>query len=472
MKRIIVGFSMIVCLVALLFACKKDNEPDKEETPYFAIDAKFSVQTFGPEGGTVYVTVNTNQTIAVTSSASWCSAELTPNTTDSITIRAEQLNNPATRTATVTIACSGFNNAVVAVTQTGAPATLSVTPLQPEILSPEGGEVVITVAANAEWDYRVVETDGWLTEKAKTDTTLTLTVASNGAKSKRTSDVVVFLTSYPDQKQEITVSQEAAWESTLNVMTFNIRVASGGDGTNNWTYRRTVVTKVIVENGIDIVGTQETEPSQQSYLTTNLPTYHNVGVGRDNGSKNGEYNSIFFKKGRFDILDNGTFWLSETPNVPGSKSWSSGYVRIATWAKLKDKATGKELFVINTHIDHISKAAQEKQVEVLLQKIEELHGDLPVILTGDFNMSPDNSNIIAITNASFSHTRDVAESKSGKDYTYHGFNETPVAGSYFADYIFTSSVGVRVYQHSVLPEKLDDVYLSEHTPVMAKIGIE
>jgi endonuclease/exonuclease/phosphatase family metal-dependent hydrolase len=181
---------------------------------------------------------------------------------------------------------------------------------------------------------------------------------------------------------------------------------------------------------------------------------------------------VFFKKDRFVLLSDGTFWLSETPDVSGSKSWESGYVRMATWARLKDKATNKELFVINTHIDHISKAAQEKQVEVLLQKIEELHGDLPVILTGDFNMSPDNSNIVAITNASLSHTRDVAESKSGKDYTYHGFNETQVAGNYFADYIFTSDVGVRVYQHSVLPEKLDGVYVSDHTPVVAKIGIE
>jgi hypothetical protein len=283
MKRVIVGFSMIVCLAALLYACQKDDEPDKEEAPYFAIDAQSSAPTFGPAGGAAYVVVKTNQTFTVSSSASWCSAELTPNTTDSITIKAEQLNNPATRTATVTIACEGFDNAVVTVTQTGIPATLSVTPLQPETLSPEGGEVVITVSANAEWDYSVVETAGWLTEKAKTDTTLTLTVASNGAKSKRASDVTVFLTSYPEQKQEIVVSQEAAWESTLNVMTFNLRVSSAVDGRNHWSYRRDVATRVISENDIDIVGTQETESDQRHYLAVKLPRYRNVGLPGETG---------------------------------------------------------------------------------------------------------------------------------------------------------------------------------------------
>jgi endonuclease/exonuclease/phosphatase family metal-dependent hydrolase len=466
---------MIVCLAGLMYACKGDDEPDDKpdgETPYFAIDADLLAQTFGPEGDTVFITVTTNQSLTVSTSAPWCSAEASASIVGRIKIVVKQSNSTATRTATVTIACAGFDDAVVSITQTGTPATLVATPLQPEILSPKGDEIIVTVAANAEWDYSIDETEGWLTKKTKTDTSLILTAAENTTKSIRNAVLHIFLTEYPDQKAEITVAQEAAWETTLNVMTFNIRVASGGDGTNNWAYRRTVVTKIIIESDIDIVGTQETEPSQQNYLTTNLPTYRSVGVGRENGKTGGEYNSIFFKKVRFDILADGTFWLSETPDKPGSKSWGSGYVRIATWAKLKDKATDKELFVINTHIDHISKDAQVKQVEILLQKITELHGDLPVILTGDFNMSPDNDNIIAITNSSLSHTRDVAESKSGKDYTYHGFSETPTAGHYFADYIFTDSDNIRVLHHSVLPEKLDGVYLSDHVPVTAKIEIK
>jgi endonuclease/exonuclease/phosphatase family metal-dependent hydrolase len=253
----------------------------------------------------------------------------------------------------------------------------------------------------------------------------------------------------------------------LNVMTFNIRVASGQhEDPIRWDAERKVLVKrVIVEGGIDIVGVQECEQIQQTYLQNNLIGYQVAGEASGSGT-----NSIFFKQVRFEMLESGKFWLSENPNTPGSKSWDSGYIRMAVWLKLRDKVTGKQYFVINTHIDHIGVTAQQKQVETLLQKIEELRGGLPVILTGDFNMRPENANIGVITN-SFSHTRDVAQTKEGLDYSYHGYSSTPSNERYLADYIFVSDdFGVDYY--SVLPEKLDGNYVSDHAPVLAKLKIK
>jgi endonuclease/exonuclease/phosphatase family metal-dependent hydrolase len=206
-------------------------------------------------------------------------------------------------------------------------------------------------------------------------------------------------------------------------------------------------------------------------LKSNLPGYQGIGVTNSAGSDNGESNSIFFKQVRFELLESGKFWLSETPDVPGSKSWDSGYIRMAVWVKLKDKITGKQYFVIDTHIDHIGMTAQQKQVEVLLQKIEELRGGLPVILTGDFNMRPENANISVINNSFLTHTRDIATTKTGLSYSYHGYSNTPSDECYLADYIFVSDY-FTVDQYSVLPEKLDNTYLSDHAPVVARIRVK
>jgi endonuclease/exonuclease/phosphatase family metal-dependent hydrolase len=144
---------------------------------------------------------------------------------------------------------------------------------------------------------------------------------------------------------------------------------------------------------------------------------------------------------------------------------------MAVWARLRDKITGKQYFVIDTHIDHIGKTAQQKQVEVLLQKIEDLRGDLPVIMTGDFNMRPENANIGVINNSFLTHTRDIATTKTGLSYSYHGYSNTPSDECYLADYISVSD-DFSVDQHSVLPEKLDDTFVSDHAPVLSKIRVK
>ncbi|MDR2086611.1 MAG: endonuclease/exonuclease/phosphatase family protein [Dysgonamonadaceae bacterium] len=262
--------------------------------------------------------------------------------------------------------------------------------------------------------------------------------------------------------------------ANLNVMTLNVRVKSGqGDDPVNWNTRREKIIKLIRDEAIDILGTQETEPDQQNDLKTRLTEYATVGVG--NGGSSNEHNSIFYRADRFTLIDSGTFWLSETPGTPGSKFPEPSYVRIATWAKLQDKTTERQLFAINTHLDIPGRdVAQEKQVKVLMEQIQALHGDLPVVLTGDFNMRPDNGNIGYILaperTPHFVHARDAAQLCGSLTYSYHGYDKTPLQDRYLADYIFTGGP-VRTEYYSVLPKTLDNVFLSDHAPVFAKITV-
>ena len=185
--------------------------------------------------------------------------------------------------------------------------------------------------------------------------------------------------------------QQAATQTDepVNVMTFNVRYDNPDDSLNNWKYRKDRVANAIRFYDADIVGTQEVLHNQMEDLRQRLPGYESIGVGREDGKEAGEYSALWYRADRFTAKESGWFWLSETPEVAGSKGWDGACERIATWAKLQDKLTGKELFVMNTHLDHVGVAARREGVKLVLDKIQELGGDLPVILTGDFNAEPE-----------------------------------------------------------------------------------
>ncbi|HLP52107.1 MAG TPA: endonuclease/exonuclease/phosphatase family protein, partial [Chitinophagales bacterium] len=115
------------------------------------------------------------------------------------------------------------------------------------------------------------------------------------------------------------------------------------------------------------------------------------GAGRNNGKHAGEHSAIFYKSDKYEQVEGGNFWLSQTPGVPGSKSWDAAITRICTWVKLKDKETGKELLVFNTHFDHRGKVARRNSAALLRMFVDSLAGNLPVIVTGDFNFGPDDA---------------------------------------------------------------------------------
>lgn len=172
----------------------------------------------------------------------------------------------------------------------------------------------------------------------------------------------------------------------LKVMSFNIRFGSANDGQNNWDHRKEFLVETIKKFQPDLLGTQETMLFQKEYLDKHLEGYGSEGIGRIDGKKQGESMAVYYRKDRFELIDVGHFWLSETPEVVGSKSWDSSLQRMVTWIKLKDKkATGNpELYFVNTHFDHRGQVARAESATLVRNRIAAL-GSVPVILTGDFN---------------------------------------------------------------------------------------
>ena len=144
------------------------------------------------------------------------------------------------------------------------------------------------------------------------------------------------------------VKQQAPASEPINVMSFNIRYDNPEDSLDNWKFRKDRAAKAIRFYNVDILGTQEVLHNQLEDFKQRLPEYDVIGVGREDGKEKGEYSALWYKKDRFTLIDSGYFWLSETPEVAGSKGWDGACERIASWAKLKDKVTGKEVFALNT----------------------------------------------------------------------------------------------------------------------------
>jgi endonuclease/exonuclease/phosphatase family metal-dependent hydrolase len=257
----------------------------------------------------------------------------------------------------------------------------------------------------------------------------------------------------------------------LRVMTFNIRYDNPDDSLNSWQYRKDVAAEMIKEYDVDLLGTQEVLINQFNDLKERLPQYAAIGVGRADGKEAGEYSAIFYRRGKFEEEKSGVFWLSETPDVAGSKGWDGACERIATWAVLKEKATGNRLFFINTHLDHVGKVARREGVKLLLERTQAESNGLPVIITGDFNASPESEIIRQIlADKKFFDTRLLAPSMQEISGTFHGFGKVPLEQYGIIDYIFVSG-GVTVNTCVAVPEKWENIYLSDHTPVVVRIEI-
>lgn len=265
---------------------------------------------------------------------------------------------------------------------------------------------------------------------------------------------------------------ETIVEEPVKVMTFNIRYDNPEDSLDNWAYRKERAAKAVLFYAPDIVGTQEVLHNQLEDLKQRLPNYEVIGVGREDGKEKGEYSALWYRKERFDAQKTGWFWLSETPDVAGSKGWDGACERIATWAKLQDKVTKKTYFVLNTHLDHVGVLARREGVKLILDKVKELGGDLPVIVTGDFNAEPESDVIQQVTDASnpehLTDARAVAELVYGPDWSFHDFGHIPYDKRSRIDYIFVKN-GLEVQKYGVLAETEGDAFLSDHAPVLAVV---
>ena len=174
----------------------------------------------------------------------------------------------------------------------------------------------------------------------------------------------------------------------LRVMTFNLRVRTVLDGHNIWDKRRDLVVERVRAFDADLLGTQEGLDSMETYLRQHLGDYTFRGVGRNDGKQRGEMCGIFFRTARFELLDGGTFWLSKTPEKPGSRAWGEVYPRIVTWVKLRPRDGGRTFCWFNTHFDAFISGARARSATLLRSRMEQIAGDVPCLVTGDFNTTP------------------------------------------------------------------------------------
>lgn len=259
---------------------------------------------------------------------------------------------------------------------------------------------------------------------------------------------------------------------TVQVMSYNIRLDVESDGENKWDMRKEKLASLMSYYAADFIGGQEIQHHQLQYLLTQLSSYTYIGVGRDDGKQAGEYSCIFYKKERFDLLQEGTFWLSQTPDTV-SKGWDAACNRVCTYGLFTERSTGKKCWVFNTHLDHMGKTARLESAKLILSKIRTLNEklSLPVILTGDLNCTIEDEPIRWISK-DLNNSRQISKEPAyGPIATFNGFrfHEIPQNG---IDYIFLSrSPQIKCLRYATITDSYDCKYPSDHFPVIATIEL-
>lgn len=252
-----------------------------------------------------------------------------------------------------------------------------------------------------------------------------------------------------------------------NLATFNIRWDNPGDEGNLWKDRLPHVIGLIQFHQIGLFGTQETLVHQLKQINEGLG-YLSIGVGRDDGKEKGEFSPIHYDPKLYQLEDSGTFWLSPTPETP-SKGWDASLNRICTWGRFKAK-DGTRFYVFNIHYDHIGQQAREESSKLVVAKVKEINTkNLPVILMGDFNVTPDNPAYTTITsNPSWKDTRLISKLPSyGPAGTFTGFSWDKMPNG-IIDHIFVNGK-IKVIRHGILTDNYGKKYPSDHFPVMVEI---
>lgn len=252
-------------------------------------------------------------------------------------------------------------------------------------------------------------------------------------------------------------------------MTYNIRLDIDSDGENKWSKRSSFLSSQIHFYEPDILGVQEATPNQMVDLSNALTAYDFVGIGRE-GIGKGEASSIFFKKDRFELIVQNTFWLSSTPeNV--SIGWDAACHRICTCALFKDRETKHQFWVFNTHLDHIGEVARDKAIDLILSKIEDLNSkQFPVFFMGDFNSEPTDQRIINLSKQMIDSRTVSMQPPFGSYGTFNGFKPNENLNKRI-DYIFISNK-CKVLKYGTLTDSVDLRYPSDHFPVLIDVIIE
>ena len=254
-------------------------------------------------------------------------------------------------------------------------------------------------------------------------------------------------------------------QKELKVMSYNIRMGIAKDGTNSWEFRCPATIEMLNAQKPDVFGVQEAFEFQIRFIEEYCRDYKSVGVGRDDGKKKGEYMSIFWNKKTVSLLKWGTFWLSETPDKP-SKGWDAHCRRTATWALMKDKKTGKKFYFVNTHLDHKGKEAQKNGLKLIVDRIESINPQgYPMVLTGDFNIKPDNAALVGL-DSRMQSTRKIAADTDNHN-TFNGWSVKPTDS--VIDYIYISGFSSCPQYRTVTEKYAERPFVSDHYPIFARV---
>lgn len=255
------------------------------------------------------------------------------------------------------------------------------------------------------------------------------------------------------------------------VASFNLRFDNPRDTGNLWINRAPVVANLIRFHDFDVFGTQEGLQNQLDDISKALPEYTRYGVGRDDGKDKGEHSAIFFRKDRFELLKKGDFWLSQTPEKP-SLGWDATCCnRICSWVHLQDKKTGKKFYFFNAHFDHQGVQARKESSKLILQKIKEIAGAEPTILTGDLNGDHNSEWYQALaTSDILRDTYKEVKYPYANNASFNAFGAT--RGRYeIIDHIFTTN-HFMINKWGVLTDTYHGKFPSDHFPVLAAVKMK
>ena len=249
----------------------------------------------------------------------------------------------------------------------------------------------------------------------------------------------------------------------VRILSFNVRY--GGDGLRSEKSRAPLVIQTLRDAKPDSFGLQEALKDWMEDLTEGLPEYGWVGVGRDDGQEAGEFNPVFYRKDKYDLVDSGTFWLSETPELP-SLGWNGGCNRLCTWAILREKATGFTYAHVNTHLDNASEEARVNGAKLVREKI--LSFDMPVVCTGDFNVN-EGSTVYNLMNDGFIGDSKYLAPDTMASGTYHDYFPIFMSKKSPIDYIFVTKATVAPQVYRVLNHRVNGRFASDHYAIYADV---
>ncbi|MCD7775145.1 MAG: endonuclease/exonuclease/phosphatase family protein [Clostridiales bacterium] len=269
----------------------------------------------------------------------------------------------------------------------------------------------------------------------------------------------------PSQSQ--TEIPESAATCDVTIMSYNVYVA--GTGSRSPRNRSEGVIYNLRNIMPDIFGLQEADYDWMQRIIEGMPEYSYVGRGREKSETDGEYSPVFYKTDKYNLIDSGTFWFSNTPDK-ASSAWGTIYKRICTWAVLEDKETGFTFAVFNSHWDHISYISRNNSAELLLEKIEEYAPNMPVIITGDFNCKANTTAYETLINGGFVDSMYVSEITADMG-TYHGYTKSDTSGELPIDHILFKDEYGYSNSYSVITDKYNGIYPSDHFPIVSEITL-